>query len=383
MMSTLRLLADKHIYFLRELAPKAALVDVFDPDQGIPDNVGSYDALLVRTVTKVNARTVGSLGQLRWVGTASAGYDHLDVPWLKHHGVAVGFAAGCNARAVAEYVLTLALVIAKRKGWQIENERLGIVGVGFVGATVASMAQKLGIQVVAYDPPRAIRDPDFESDSLEELLDCEMLTFHTPLTESGPWATLGWLDHEKLLWRPRKLLVQASRGGVVDEQALLSALQTGRLDDAIVDVWQKEPLVNADLLKACAVGTPHIAGYSHRSKRLATEMALKHLEGCMLGAEPAFPEDSPRPYVARATKASMGDTVRSYGGEWLPDTLLDHFMNYDRWLRQSMDLGSDEERMREFRRLRTEIPYRDEYPDTDISVYPKGRWPMLDLFREL
>lgn len=382
-MKPIRLLADQHIYLLDEIVPDGVELVTFDPDQGIPPHAGTHDALLIRTVSQVTEDSIPDIGSIRWVGTASAGYDHIDIPYLASHGVAVGSAAGCNARAVAEYVLTLAIYIAQQRGWKFAGSSIGIVGTGFVGSTVANLARHLGLDVETYDPPRAQRDPNFESSTLEQVLNCDIITLHTPLIHSGPWKTYGWLDRDKLFAKPRKLLVQASRGGVADEPAVLEALREGYLADAIVDVWSREPNVNGQLLHAAAVATPHIAGYSNRAKRLATQMAIDHMVQTFETGSAWLPESAPRPDVSTRTAAqSVVDILLDSGKPVFPNPLLDDFLDYDRSLRRGMASDDPAIRVAAFRALRTKLPYREEYPDTSRADFPDSEWPILRYFRE-
>lgn len=382
-MTPIRLLADRHIYLLDELVPDWVELSTFDPDDGIPPHAGDFDALLVRTVSQVTKATIPDVGNIRWIGTASAGYDHIDIPWLSSMGVAVGTAAGCNARAVAEYVLTMAIFAAQRSGWKFEGTSIGIVGTGFVGSTVANLARRLGIQVVTYDPPRAERDPEFESSSLEQVLECDILTLHTPLIRSGPLKTLGWLDREKLMSCHRKLLIQASRGGVADEEAVLEAIGSGYLDDAVIDVWSNEPAVNKPLLEASVVATPHIAGYSNRAKHLATKMALDHMMQTLKGGVTWLPDDAPRPtLVQQPSGPPLLDSLLANGKPIFPQPFIDDFLDYDRSLRSSMTLSDNNARIAIFRGLRNKLPYREEYPDTDNAVFPDSEWPILRYFRD-
>ncbi len=383
MKSSYRLLADRHIFLLKESVPDSYELHTFDPDLGIPSDAGDFDALLLRTVTKLNPKTLPDPGRLKWVGTASAGYDHIDIDWMKGEGVAVGFAAGCNARAVAEYVLTTAIVTAKSRGWMFEGKTLGIVGAGFTGTTVANMAMNLGISVVVYDPPRSLREHGFISSSLDQVLACDVLSLHTPLVESGPFATKGWLDAEKLFAKKRTLLIQASRGGVADESAVLSALDQGYLRDAVIDVWQGEPMVNRDLLERSIVATPHIAGYSNQAKRLATEMALSDMVRCLSGGSSIHPDHVLRPVLRTSGEPRFKiDDVLNMNSDLLPSGLLDDYWDYDRSLRSSMELEGPDARIREFRRLRTKLPYRDEYREAGIR-HPRAMWPLLDVLSEI
>jgi erythronate-4-phosphate dehydrogenase len=246
------------------------------------------------------------------------------------------------------------------------------------------MASKMGIEVVAYDPPRAERDANFTTSSLEEVLDCDVLSLHTPLVESGPLATRGWLDSIKLSMRNRTLLIQASRGGVADEAAVLSALRNGDLQDAVIDVWQDEPRVNRQLLDLAVVGTPHIAGYSNRAKRLATELAIADMFRCLVGGAAIHPDQVERPplLLAEPPKAKV-DLLLESEHDLLPIPLIDDFLDYDKSLRNTLRTANIADQIAEFRRLRTKLPYRDEFRDVNGLLFPSGKWPLLDVFREI
>jgi hypothetical protein len=148
-------------------------------------------------------------------------------------------------------------------------------------------------------------------------------------------------------------------------------------------VWQHEPAVNETLLEMSIVGTPHIAGYSNRSKRQATELAVAHMMMSLESGKTSMPDDVVRPklYTDVTPKSSI-DEILDIGGELLPSRLVDDYLDHDRSLRASIKLPTSEERLREFRHLRTKLPYRDEYRDTSRQIFPSSAWPLLDLFRD-
>jgi erythronate-4-phosphate dehydrogenase len=388
MSSKIRLLADEHVYELFESCSDDVAVDTYNPDLGIPADAGNYDALLVRTVSKVNASTLPETGNLRWVGTASAGEDHMDIAWLLSKGIAVGSAAGCNARAVAEYVITMMMVVAERDGWDPWSEKLGIVGVGHVGSALDAMCKAMSIETVLYDPPRAIKDPGFRSASIDEVLEASMLSLHLPFIAGGEWDTRYWLNEERIKRARRRLVIQASRGGIVDEVALKEALRSGWLSSAIVDVWDGEPNADPELVEMASIATPHVAGYSKQSKRRATVMALDHMQRSIeMGTHKEFqegkndvpplhlPSSTPQLFNSSTLQHLSSSALGSHKGfPYFP--YLDDFLIYDRELRDIARLTDAGRRATQFRQLRVKYPYRDEYPNREMPSDAKEKWPL-------
>ncbi len=377
----LKLLADEHVFELHAICPETIEVHTYNPDLGIPPDAGSYDALLVRTVTKVNTQSLPDTGKLRWVGTASAGIDHLDIPWLKSKGIAVGSAAGCNARAVAEYVITMMMVVAHRQGWDPWKEKLGIVGVGYVGSALHTLATGLGLKTVLYDPPRALREPGFVSATIDEVLDASLLSLHVPLISHGEWKTRYWLNADRILRTKRRLVIQASRGEIVDEQSLKKALASGWIQSAIVDVWDHEPNFDPELVELAAIATPHVAGYSKQSKLLATQLALNHLQTTLhpstLQSSTLQPSTlQPSPLQSSPFPSSTLQLFNLQPLALPPSTLLADFLIYDRELREIAKQQDAEQRTYLFRQLRIAYPYRDEYPNMILPEDVLQKWPL-------
>ncbi|MDX1637340.1 MAG: NAD(P)-dependent oxidoreductase, partial [Balneolaceae bacterium] len=234
--------ADKHLYQIDEILPDPLNLHYYDPEQGLPSNLDEADALLVRTVTEVNEQTLSPVPtNLRFVGTGSAGIDHIDTDFLQRHGIRAANSAGCNARSVAEYVVTALLLWSQKEKVNLKNECIGIAGVGHVGSELKKLLDDLQWPCRCYDPPRAERDPGFSTVTRNELLECSILTFHTPLTFDGTYATHHLLDADLLSTNAFKLVINSARGGVVDEQAVLEAKSAGRLHDLVIDVWEEEP----------------------------------------------------------------------------------------------------------------------------------------------
>ena len=254
---------------LREVADVVAL-----PGREItPEDVCCADALVVRTRTKCDRRLLEG-SSVRLVATATAGTDHIDSEWCRAHGITVRSAAGCNAPAVAQYVLSSLL----HTGFDPSADVLGVVGKGNVGSIVTDWARGLGIRVLVSDPPRQARGEDDEEYlSFPDLLKrSDAVTFHVPLISEGDWPTLGMFGlEETALLKPDAVIINAARGGVMDENAVLRRF--GGRGTLIVDTWEGEPAVNRKLLSEAFISTPHIAGYSREGKQRATRMVIEAL----------------------------------------------------------------------------------------------------------
>ena len=262
-----QVIIDKGIPFLEGVFPPEIDVRYLSPEQITPEAVRCADALFVRTRTQINEALLHG-SNIRFVATATIGFDHIDQDYCRRAGIHWVSCPGCNAQAVCDYVEE---VISSIK--LDENAlTIGIVGYGHVGQLVAQMAQRRGYKVLLSDPPLGI------GLSLEQLTPlCDVLTFHTPLTHDGEHPTYHLCDANILrLCKPNTLIINAARGGVIDEQALLSQLSSlnSQLSTAI-DCWEGEPNLNQELLKKVDLASFHIAGYSIQGKMNASEMCLR------------------------------------------------------------------------------------------------------------
>lgn len=236
------------------------------------------DALVVRSVTRVDAALLDG-SAVRFVGSATIGMDHLDVEYLKARGTDFTNAAGCNANAVSEYIAATLVLMEERKGWALKNKSIAIVGVGNVGSRVEKKARALGMRVLLCDPP--LRDSTGDRrylHSLEEVLDADIMTFHVPLTTGGPYPTYHMVD-AKVIERlsRRQFIINSARGPVIQTADLKSFLSAGKIEGAVLDVWEDEPGIDLSLLDLVEIGTPHVAGYSIDGKIRATEMIFEAL----------------------------------------------------------------------------------------------------------
>ena len=360
----MKILADKYLYELEKLVPAGASLDLYDPDDGFPEDAKRYDALLIRTVTKINAKTLSSPGKLSFIGSATAGFDHVDLDYLAKCGIAFARSEGCNANAVAEYVITALYKWADERGMEMPSRKVGVVGCGNTGGRVAGYLKKMGVQTVLYDPPKAQREESFTSSAVSDLLKCDILTFHTPLTNSGCHPTVhicseDWLEHGF------SLVVNTSRGGVVDEEALLKSHQEEITKDYILDVWENEPLFNDEVAKKAFLTTPHIAGYSKEAKWKASKMVVHKL--CdHFGLKKPESSFNLQPSVVEKT-----NEYNSFAGFlWQHSNLKD----YDSSLKSLIGL-LDNEKSRRFAKLRSETNTRFEFSGIVESYNSKSDIP--------
>jgi len=338
------------------------------PDRRIGrDDVLDADALVIRSKTRVTHDLLDGT-RLAFVGTATAGFDHIDTLACAEHDVAWTAAPGCNAESVADYATAALLVWSLRRGRPLGGLCIAVVGVGQVGGRVVRRAEALGLRPLLNDPPRALaeRDPVFRN--LDEILpQADVVTLHVPLTDEGPFATRRMVDCRFLArLKPGALFINASRGEVVDESALHLALDGGQVSDIVLDVWDREPDIDARLLDRALIATPHIAGYSWDGKLAGTAQIYRALCGFFEVEprwDPASVEPRARPPAAvvhaagRPDEAVLSDMVRS-----TYDIEAD-----DRALR-GLGAPEGESLPERFERLRKTYPVRREFPAARVEV---------------
>jgi len=327
--------------------------------------LADVDALVVRSITKVNRELLEGT-PVRFVGTCTIGEDHVDKAWLASQGIAFSSAPGCNANSVGEYIVAALLHLAEKHGLHLAGMKLGIVGVGNVGNRVWKKAGALGMQCVLNDPPRFDKegqDPVFRP--MDEILDCDIITFHVPLEKSGPYATWHLADAAFLSrMKPGAVLINSSRGGVVDNPALKAALLNGKLRAAVLDVWEGEPRVDTELLRLADIATPHIAGYSFDGKVNGTRQVYEAL--CAVLNRPA--EWDPSPLLPAPECPEL--TVDASQSDALSGAVraVYEIMSDDARMREMLALNAPEDQAAWFDRLRKEYPRRREFFNTRVTL---------------
>lgn len=291
----LRIVADDKIPFLKGVLEPFAKV-VYFPGNEIDRNAAmKADALLVRTRTKCSQDLLSDT-PVKFIGTATIGFDHIDTDFCKQNNIIWTNAPGCNSSSVQQYVTAALLRISAESDINLHDKTIGIVGVGNVGSRVQKMAETLGMRVIMNDPPRERIEGRGLFSSLEFLLnESDIITLHVPLNLDGDDRTYHMINDETL----RKVkagswLINTSRGEVVDTGALKDALADNRIAGTVVDVWEREPEIDTSLMHQAFLATPHIAGYSADGKANGTAMIVNSL--CKMFGIPLknwYPDDIP------------------------------------------------------------------------------------------
>ena len=232
--------------------------------------------LITRTVTRVDRDLLDGT-PVEFVGTATIGTDHIDLEYLQTAGIGCSNAAGCNAEAASEYVISGLFALSKHKGFDPFRLKAGIVGHGNVGSRLKLKLDALGIDCLVCDPPlQEAGDSSQDFVALDMILrECNFISLHVPLTREGRHPTYHLFDKDRLQnLAAGCLLVNAARGEVVDNAALLELLHQRDDLSVFLDTWEGEPLVSRELLRRVDLATPHIAGYSVEGRLRGTQMIL-------------------------------------------------------------------------------------------------------------
>lgn len=272
--STLTILVDENIPFAEKLLAGLGRV-IAVPGRNIPETaLQQADILIIRSVTKIDQALIAQAPGLRFVGSCTIGTDHIDRHALSAAGIPFAYAPGCNANAVAEYVLSALLNQRSALDTLMEGGELGIVGMGNVGQAVARTMGCLGITCRYYDPllpePQAVAlnaVNAVRAETLEDVMVLPVVTCHAPLTRDGPYPSFRMLGIDRLRLLPESaVLINAGRGGVMANEDLHVWLNERPDVRLVLDVWPGEPALDLTLLDRCAIATPHIAGYSQEGK---------------------------------------------------------------------------------------------------------------------
>ncbi len=294
----MKIVADDKIPFLKGVLEPFAEVYYFPGDEITSEELKDTNVLLTRSITRCNADLLKN-SAIELIATATIGDDHIDKQFCKENNIRWTSAKGCNAGAVEQYVTSALLEIAAKENIKLAQATIGVIGVGEIGARVARVAELLGMDVMLNDPPRAREEGDEGFSDLKDIQHkADFITLHVPLTFGGVDKTFHLLNDDFFegLEKP-VVLINTSRGAVIDTEVLKSAFTDGKIKKMVIDVWENEPDIDADLLDSVEIATPHIAGYSVEGKANATSMivqAVSHQYG--MGIDDWYPEihDDPR-----------------------------------------------------------------------------------------
>lgn len=334
-------------------------------------DVRDAEILALRSTTKVNRELLEG-SKVRFVGTATIGTDHLDIPYFNQAGIKWCFAPGCNANSVSDYVTAGLLYLACRHGFTLEGKTIGVIGVGNVGRRVVRKAQALGMRVLLNDPPRERAEGRGQGENIfvgldQILAEADIITVHVPLTKEGSDKTIH-LAGDEFFRRAKKGLVfiNAARGPVVDSPALLRALDAGQVGHVILDTWEGEPGYRLDLMARVDLATPHIAGHSFEGRVMGTVMVYR--EVCQFLSVPAAWSHEPLmppPLVPLVKIDASGRREQDVLREVVRQVY--DIEGDDRRFRET-PVGDEESRRKHFDRLRREYPERREFQYTTVEL---------------
>ncbi len=342
----MKFIIDEKIPYIKGVLEPYAEVVYLPGDSISRRDVQDADGLIVRTRTLCDAALLKG-SRIRFIATATIGYDHIDTAFCEKAGIVWTNAAGCNAQSVAQYITSAVVALSLKQKFDLRTKTIGIVGVGNVGRLVASLSEILGMRVLLNDPPREEREGKGKFVSLEKIREeADIITFHTPLTKEGKYTTFHIADDSFFSDLHRKpVFINSARGEIMDTSALKNAIAKGMLSGVVIDCWENEPAIDLELLAKTDIGTPHIAGYSADGKANATSLSVQAVSRFFhLGIDDWKVSKLPVPPYP----------VISMKKEDIPNAILHAYniLQDDAGLRKNPAL---------FERLRGEYPLRREY----------------------
>ena len=304
----MKIVADDKIPFLRGVLEPFAEVSYIPANLITNEIISDADALLIRTRTKCDELLLKG-SSVKFIGSATIGYDHINTAYCKKNNIAWTNAPGCNSSSVCQYVVSALLKLSIDKGFSLKGKTIGIVGLGNVGSKIEKAANALEMTVILNDPLRAKNEPKKPFETLDVILEkSDIITLHVPLTLNGKKKTFHFFD-DHIFKKIKKdtWLINTSRGEVVNGSALKKALNEGTIAGAILDVWENEPDIDTSLMDNVFIATPHIAGYSTDGKANGTSIIVNYL--CRffnIGLTDWKPQDIPPPKNPKLTIEANG-----------------------------------------------------------------------------
>jgi len=346
-----KIVADDKIPFLRGALDGVAKVKYLPGHMISRKDLLDADGLITRTRTRCNRELLEGT-PVSVIASATIGYDHIDTAYCDGQGILWTNAPGCNSSSVRQYVVSTLLYLARNRKLDLSQMTLGIIGVGHVGEKVKSAGEALGMKVILNDPPRARKEGGGGFVSLDELLTkADIVTLHVPLNLGGEDNTFHLVNHDFLAKAKKgSILINTSRGAVVDESALKEGMGNSIFSDVVLDVFAEEPGIDPELLQSLTLATPHIAGYSLDGKANGTAMSVQAVSRHFgLGRDAWMPADLPSPEEPEI----YGDASQEERQELLWNIFS---ITYD--------VSADDRRLRSapgsFEQLRGDYPFRRE-----------------------
>jgi erythronate-4-phosphate dehydrogenase len=272
----MKIIIDDKIPYIRGAFEGVAEVVYLPGSKTTPEVVKNADAIVTRTRTICNEKLLAG-SSVKFIATATIGYDHIDTDYCDIAGIKWTNAPGCNSKSVEQYIASTLMVLAERKNLNMKDLCIGVVGVGNVGSKVARICDLFGMKVLLNDPPRERAEGSAAFVSLKQVMEeADIITLHVPLNMKGEDATFH-LGNEAFFAELKRnpILINSCRGEVVDTISVKTALQNGQISGFICDCWENEPDIDLELLEMTEIATPHIAGYSKDGKATGTQMSVQ------------------------------------------------------------------------------------------------------------
>jgi erythronate-4-phosphate dehydrogenase len=349
----MKIVADDKIPFLKGALEQYAEVQYVPGKQISNEMLRDADALLIRTRTKCTPDLLKGT-KVKFIGTATIGFDHIDIQYCEKNGIVWTNAPGCNSSSVQQFIASALLELSSQENFNLKDKTLGIVGVGNVGSKVEKFARQAGMKVLLNDPPRSRAEGGDKFQNLDVLLsESDIVTVHVPLNIVDEDYTYHLFDEQHFQkMKKGTWFFNSSRGEVNDTVALKKMIYTGKLEGTILDVWENEPDIDQDLMQMATFATPHIAGYSTDGKANGTAMVVNSLKSYFnLDGADWFPANIPEPESPVISINCMGKSEEAVLREAVNHTY--NLREDDITLRHS---PSDFEKLRGNYRLRREFP---------------------------
>jgi erythronate-4-phosphate dehydrogenase len=362
----MKIIADENIPFVKDCFASIGDVQTLSGRKITPEEIANADILLVRSITPVNEKLLAN-SKVKFVATATIGFEHVDVDYLKKRGIGFASAPGSNANSVADYIVAALLSVAQKHKITLEGKSIGIVGVGNVGSKVAKKCAALGMNVKLNDPPLSRQTGDAKYRPLNELFDCDFITLHTPLTREGQDKTYHLADEKFFAsLKPGCVSINTCRGAVHDTTALKAAIQNKKLGAVILDVWEKEPNIDCELLRLVDISTPHIAGYSLDGK-IAGMIMIYNAACNHFGLKPKHKIEDflPPPTVPQITIDKISPDHQKLLHEIVRQV---YAINRDDFNTREIAMVEPDKRGKFFDDLRKNYPVRREFQNTTIIL---------------
>ncbi len=355
----MKVVADHKIPFLKGVLEPLSDVIYLPVNEITCEHLKDADGLLTRTRTQCNEKLLAGTN-VKFIASATIGFDHIDTAWCEKNGILWTNAPGCNAGSVYQYVASVLVNLSQKQGFNFSDRSLGVIGIGNVGRKIVKLGEWLGMRVLLNDPPRARKEGTCGYVSIEGIIrECDIITCHVPLNLEGEDKTFH-LINESILRKlhPNTILINSSRGEVIDNKALKTIIKEKRIAAAVLDVWENEPNIDKELVEMLDIVTPHIAGYSADGKANGTSMSIQSLSKFFnLPLTRWFAEDVPLPDKIEITIDCKEKTPQEVISQAILFTY--NVMDDDRRLRSSVGT---------FEQQRGNYPLRREFHAYDINL---------------